>query len=121
MPKAERGPEYMMIARLETVLPGSTRRQRKELIREAHKISCSRRDSPTFCPSTVLSVIRGSIKGIREGLGNKSTSELFKRQTRVIPVRSYVVKFDPSCYLVPNETWAGKGSGGKHNFSQVSI
>jgi hypothetical protein len=109
-----------VLACLRASFPDASRSELKNLIFEAHKISCARRDCPSFCPNTVLSIIRGSRREIRQGLGCKPVSDLFRKEMKVVSRYPILAKPDPACFLMPNETWAGKGSGGKNNFSVVN-
>ena len=105
------------IAALEKALPGSTKQFRRRVVRRAYNISQTRTDSPEYNDMLVLSIIRGSIRGIRAGLNAKRVTKLFKREIKPKPINHVLPDPDPLCYLMPNETWAGKGSGGKTNFS----
>jgi hypothetical protein len=88
----------------------------RELVMEAHRVSLGRRYSSHFSKECVMSVIRRNIRRIRENLGKVPVPELFSEDIVVEP--KYPIRMvDPLCVLLPNECWAGKGSGGKTNFS----
>lgn len=105
--------------KLKKSLPKSSRKFRKKLVAHAHEISQARTGSPEFNDLVVCSVIRGSIKKIRETINSSDISSLF-RPERVVETKYPIQPIpDPSAVLMPNECWAGKGSGGKNNFSAV--
>ena len=110
-------PEYVVLTRLQKIFPGTDRKLLKKIIWKAHEISCKRRDSPEFHKETVLSVIRGNFRKIRRGLGKFPVEELFAKEE--ISPKKYPIRPppDPMSVLLPNETWAGKGSAGKNNIS----
>ena len=105
------------IAALEKPLPGSTKQFRRRIVRRAYKISQTRSGSTEYNDLIVTSIIRGSIREIRAGLNSNRVSKLFKPEVKCAPINHVLPDPDPLCYLMPNETWAGKGSGGKTNFS----
>lgn len=105
------------VASLEAVLPGSTKQFRCRIIRHAHKLSMARTGVDAYNDLVVMSIIRASIKKIRKGVNGRHVKRLFNPEVRVETKYPILPLPDPSCYLIPNETWAGKGSGGKTNFS----
>ena len=109
--------EYDVLDILRRSLPHASRKQLKRIIRFAHGIACSRSDVREFNAGLVLSVIRGSWAAIK--MNPDAPVHLLFKPERPVTLRYPILqKPDPLCYLVPNETWAGKGSGGKTNLTE---
>ena len=99
--------------------PEFSRKEMKELITLAAGITFRRQGHRNFVSETVLSVIRHSKKKILAAHKEKSpiTEENYFHPEKKIPEKNHEVT-DWCTYIIPNETWAGKGSGGKTNFSK---
>jgi hypothetical protein len=106
--------------KLKKSIPKSSGKFRRKLVAHAHEISQTRTGSPEFNDLVVCSVIRGSIKKIRDSVNSSDDISSLFRPERVVETK-YPIKPipDPRSVLLPNEMWAGKGSGGKTNFSAI--